>query len=638
MFGGYSSSGKPACVRLIDLSILYLSLLFLLCDASNFDGSWSGDTLTDAVDCPTWYFAERNTTGSTHCKCGSRLGELVRCKDSTMEVAILNGFCLTYSESRQETVVGYCPYNSFNNFTNRGFTTLTQNVSSLNSFMCGSLHRDGQLCGRCQAGHAPALSSFVLQRHCVKSCSSRAGNQMLLFFTVQFVPVTIFFFIVVIFQMNAASGPLNAFVFFSQMASLSTDIFYYLGFANKLGTGSYVFVKIILSVYGIWNLDFFRLFLPAFCMKEGTTALQVLAMEYITPVYLLFLTVAMYVCIELHARDFKLIVLVWKPFHRCFVRFRRSWNLRSSIVDAFATFLLLSYSKLAFVSIRILMYSVTYTMSGAAAGSRVFFDGTMEYLGKRHIPYAILAFFLSISIAFVALFLTVYQVRMVQRLLNCSGSHCQGFRMFIEVFQGCYKDGTKGRRDLRFFAGLYFVLRLLVAAFQSALYAFGVYGSAMVLAINLTYVVAALGFALLQPYRKMVYNVVDTFFFGIGSLQYALILYGGVVSFGTVGMSHTQLGLIRVELFLILPLPLIYASVLIVYALCTQVTCMRGCLPISRKDQHRTHGGVRTSRGSLLAECPELDATESMDCSLPDRVLKPAMYQSLHLSDYVTSN
>ena len=32
---------------------------------------------------------------------------------------------------------------------------------------------------------------------------------------------------------------------------------------------------------------------------------------------------------------------------------------------------------------------------------------------------------------------------------------------FMDAFQGCYKDGTNGTRDCRYFAGLQLVLRLL---------------------------------------------------------------------------------------------------------------------------------------------------------------------------------
>ena len=36
---------------------------------------------------------------------------------------------------------------------------------------------------------------------------------------------------------------------------------------------------------------------------------------------------------------------VWKPFYRYFVHFRRSWDTKATTINAFTTFLLLSFSK-----------------------------------------------------------------------------------------------------------------------------------------------------------------------------------------------------------------------------------------------------------------------------------------------------
>lgn len=64
----------------------------------------------------------------------------------------------------------------------------------------------------------------------------------------------------------------------------------------------YVPFRIPKLLYGIgltlvtaWNLDFFRLIIPPFCVSEHLSNLQVLAMDYIVAFYPLFLTVVMYV-------------------------------------------------------------------------------------------------------------------------------------------------------------------------------------------------------------------------------------------------------------------------------------------------------------------------------------------------------
>jgi len=91
-----------------------------------------------------------------------------------------------------------------------------------------------------------------------------------------------------------------------------------------------------------------------------------------------------YVCIKLHDNIFKAVVWLWKPFHRHFVHFRRSWDPKASIVNAFTTFLLLSFSKILFVSFTLLKsFKVRYN----SADSRkcfLHYDATVEcstYMG-----------------------------------------------------------------------------------------------------------------------------------------------------------------------------------------------------------------------------------------------------------------
>ena len=52
------------------------------------------------------------------------------------------------------------------------------------------------------------------------------------------------------------------------------------------------------------------------------------------------------------------------------------------------------------------------------------------------------------------------------KILHCN---CQRLRVFMDVFLGTYKDGTNNSRDLRYFAGVFFVLRLLYISLVSYL-------------------------------------------------------------------------------------------------------------------------------------------------------------------------
>jgi len=58
----------------------------------------------------------------------------------------------------------------------------------------------------------------------------------------------------------------------------------------------------------------------------------------------------MLACVELHGHTFRPTVWLWKPFQRCCVNVSRRWDTKASLIDVFAAFLVLSYSKLLFVS------------------------------------------------------------------------------------------------------------------------------------------------------------------------------------------------------------------------------------------------------------------------------------------------
>ena len=101
-------------------------------------------------------------------------------------------------------------------------------------------------------------------------------------------------------------------------------------------------------------MDFFRSVIPPFCVSSNIKAVHALALEYLVAFYPIFLIIITYVCIKLHDNNFRPVVLLWKPFHRYFVHFRRRWDSKASIINAFTTFLLLSFSKILFVCFTLL--------------------------------------------------------------------------------------------------------------------------------------------------------------------------------------------------------------------------------------------------------------------------------------------
>ena len=305
------------------------------------------------------------------------------------KVAILSCNCLTYDP--QDCIsIGKCPYTcGLTNYKSNGSVLqayfpkipLANNVSEVNIAMCGRLNRTGRMCSECKEGYSPLVYSYDL--NCVRCTNSRLN--WLKFIAIAFIPLTIFYFIVILFRINATHPYLYGFITFSQLLTspfVLRAIFLTLNGKYKLAA------RIFAVLYGIWNLDFFRSLPLNICLN--LTTLQTLALDYAIAVYPLVLLVITYILIELHARGCRLVLWLWRPFHRCCVQFTSIMDIQSSIIKAFATFLLLSYVKFLNATVDMLSPNRVYDVQGQMVGWYVYYDASYRYFHKDHLPYAII--------------------------------------------------------------------------------------------------------------------------------------------------------------------------------------------------------------------------------------------------------
>ena len=409
--------------------------------------------------CQVWSTPIPNNGGA--CECGSALYGVVGCDNRTHSTYLKSCYCMSYVESSNSTVVGACLYTCSLGYA--GQNLLPPSTSQLNDLQCGYVNREGLLCGRCKSGFSPPVYSYDIR--CVNSTECTNNNMWVKFIIVAFIPLTVFYIIVIIFRISATSPKMNGYMlachFISAPIAIRNMVLYrYLHPIHPLFVGGIFMVYS--SIIGIWNLDFFRRVYSPFCLNPHTGTLQVLALDYVVAIYPLVLTGLTYALVELHDYNFRIVVWMWKPFHKCFVRFRRQWDIRTSLIDAFATFLLLSYAKLLSVSFDILYPTPIYSESGKLLNKPyLFFDATVEYFGKEHLPYGITAVMvLLVFIICPLLLLRLYPCRYFQKCLNHCRLQCHILQTFMDAFQGCYKDGTNGTRDCRYFAGVYLVVRI----------------------------------------------------------------------------------------------------------------------------------------------------------------------------------
>ena len=483
---------SPAVITNVPNVARHIQNNLLVTSANSSQHSDTHNSSSD-LSCPTWTYPTEN--GS--CECGDTLNGAIQCNISSHHLAIHNCYCMTYDESTGIIVAGTCVYGCASTQIFRSLPF--DNVSQLNNIMCGHLHRTGQLCGQCEEGYKWPAYFYGLK--CVL-CNNSNYN-WLKYIAIAFLPLTVFLLLVLCFRISATSIQLNAFVFFSQIVSAPTVV---LTISYTVQNWPKTLAQIGVTLYGIWNLDFLRTVFPEICLD--LSSLQVLVLDYAIAFYPLLLMIIFYVLIELHDSNCRVIVFMWKPFHKCLVHFRRQWNIRASTIDAFATFLLLSYLKLLTVSGALLFPISVYNEHRRKAGLYLYYDATIRYLSKEHLPYAIVA--LAVVIIFILaplLLLILYPMRCFQRCLGRFRVSWHALHIFTDAFQGCYRDGTNGTRDCRYFAALYLLVRIIMQVIRELSSSL-----AIVFWEGIIVFVFSILIAVAHPYKPKysIYNTIDT--------------------------------------------------------------------------------------------------------------------------------
>ena len=183
---------------------------------------------------------------------------------------------MTYNESTG-TVVGACFYNCVNNkdFKDVVYHPMPNTVENLTQYMCGDFNRNGQLCGECKTNYSPPVYSYDL--HCTM-CSGDQYN-WIKYVGIAFAPLTIFLVLVLCCRISATSPKLYGFVMFSQFIAIPANVRILLVVIyNSSSPGTSIAVRTLATIYGVWNLDFFRTFIThSICLKVNT--LQALALD-----------------------------------------------------------------------------------------------------------------------------------------------------------------------------------------------------------------------------------------------------------------------------------------------------------------------------------------------------------------------
>ena len=211
--------------------------------------------------------------------------------------------------------------------------------------------------------------------------------------------------------------------------------------------------------WSIQQQNRFRTVIPGFCLN--VTTLQALALDYLITIYPFVLTFFSYFLIVLYDRRVAFIVTLRKPFRKVLVKFRTSWDIRTSVLDSFATLFLLSHVKILSVTSDLLLPTTIYQLGSNKTSYGLYYSPSVSYFGKYHLPYAILA--ISIFTLFViipSIILILYPCRLFQKFLSLFPINWHFLHAFVDSFQGSYKNGTEpGTFDCRSFSSAFLLIR-----------------------------------------------------------------------------------------------------------------------------------------------------------------------------------
>ena len=483
----------------------------------------------------------------------------VKCTD---QAVLLNfGYCATEIEG--VIYIAECHYFQLegHNVTEPGYIRLPDNTSELNDYMCGPMNRKGLLCKDCIDGFGPSVTSLGYK------CSNCTGAWygIPLYLAVELIPITLFYLIILIFKVNLISPPMVLFILLNQLIMYELIFERTVKLRMLLSQGMHSNGPLLRSLFffcGIWSLNFIHFIAPPFCVSSKLQLIHIEFLGYVPVIYLLSLIFLTWVCIELHGRNCKLLVVLWRPFHRCFVKLQRGWDKTSSVVDAFASFFLLSNSTLLYQVVTIYRCQIlyTYSISNESDGHMIqYVLMFLPHIGCGHRPYPILIFSTLLLLIFgiiPILLLVLYPLKSFRMCLSKCKLDRLFVTIFVEKFHGCYRDSLNGGRDMRSFSGLYYLMMILLSCYS----VFQI--KRWHISCQLYYALIFLSFSLLmtivRPYKHNYMNILDTLLLAYATVIYILLSRDSFAGEGT-------------QVFIALLIPSIIFGLVIIFKACNKL-------------------------------------------------------------------
>ena len=340
------------------------------------------------------------------------------------------------------------------------FSELPGDPDLLNDAMCGPYNRNGLLCGRCIDGYGPAVSSF--DRKCADCSEHSTGYAIILYLSLKLIPITLFFMCVLFFRLDITAGPLLGYVSFCQLYlfTLQNELYIYEYINLHVSEAGKILFKSSLTISELWILQYFRFVIPSLCLSTTFTSIHIEVLNLATAIYPLVIVVTICIFMELHAQNYRIICILWKPISILLKKLNITSVTSDAIIHTFATFILLSAFSLNYnVSAFYTKHNVRRSTDDSLYKYVLYYDPTITWLSRRHIVYGTTGLVLFILLIFIpSLLLCVYPTRIYGHLSQYVSIRKRlAITAFTEALQNCFKDGLNGTRDYRALAALFII-------------------------------------------------------------------------------------------------------------------------------------------------------------------------------------
>ncbi len=498
-------------------------------------------------------------TSSSHpnCSCGAPLGKSVQCFQGY--ILIQPCYCLFYDINKHVTVGGSCYFSCFyhNSDSHSYYFAIKQyklrDYDLFNDHMCSAkLNRMGRFCGQCKPGYGYPVYSYDMK---CTNCEGTSFKKWCKYLAIAFGPLTVFYIIMVTFRVSMPTSRLNGFLLVIQCFSspfLLRLFHLWIQTGATINHAASIVTKIVFSVLGWANLDFFRELYSPFCLDPKYSVLKVISLDLCVALYPFFLIICTSYLIYCYDKNCWCVVSMWNLIKKLLRPILKK-SVHVSLTETFATFILLSSIKIMGVSCDLLSYTKVYQENGLQEGPYVFYDTSIAYFGKMHAAYAFSAITATFFLVFLPfLLLLLYPSRMFHRVLNYCNIRSQTLHVFMDAFTGSYKVEPW---DTRYFAAWYIFLRFLFyfsAFFFSSVLFFP--------AASITMIVGALSVAIVRPYKQACHNAQDIVVFLCASLVF-ISAFADVVA-STMDFNHLHTAQTAVLFSLVALIVAVLASLL----------------------------------------------------------------------------